>query len=110
MRVNVFPAMGYPQIDDGREHMEFLETIYYRCKPWIEETLDDLDHGLETAKNMVEKYKSIKSQISNNELAQELENRLTMTRWLIETNNAYVKTTLTILLTGKNAMKSQRIN
>jgi len=92
MRVNVFPAMGYPQIDDGREHMEFLNTIYLRCKPWLKETLDDLDHGLETAKQMLEKYHSVKARINNVALAQELENRLTMTRWLIETNNAYVRT------------------
>ena len=92
MRVNVFPAMGYPQIDDGREHMEFLNTIYLRCKPWLTETLDDLDHGLETAKQMLEKYHTVKSRINNVALAQELENRLTMTRWLIETNNAYVRT------------------
>jgi hypothetical protein len=93
MRVNVFPAMGYPHIDDGREHMEFLHTIYLRCKPWRAETLDDLDHGLETAKAMVEKYKNVESQILDKELAYELKNKLTMTRWLIETNNEYVKTT-----------------
>ena len=93
MRVNVFPAMGYPQIDDGREHMEFLEKVYLRCKPWQYETLDDLDHGLETAKIMVDKYNTTRSNIEDKKLAQELENRLNMTRWLIETNNAYVKTT-----------------
>ncbi len=93
MRVNVFPAMGYPRIDDGREHMEFMEKIYLRCKPWQVETLNDLDHGLETAKGMVENYKTVKSKINDIELAQELENKLNMTRWLIETNNEYVKTT-----------------
>ena len=93
MRVNVFPGMGYPRIDDGREHMEFLQSIYLRCKPWQYETLDDLDHGLETSKKMVEKYKEIKPQIEDKELAQELEDKLNMTRWLIETNNEYVKTT-----------------
>lgn len=93
MRVNVFPGMGYPRIDDGREHMEFLQSIYLRCKPWQYETLDDLDHGLETSKKMIEKYKEIKPQIEDKELAQELEDKLNMTRWLIETNNEYVKTT-----------------
>ena len=93
MRVNVFPGMGYPQIDDGREHMEFLQSVYLRCKPWQNETLDDLDHGLETAKKMVEKYRTVKSMIADKELAQELEDKLNMTRWLIQTNNEYVKTT-----------------
>jgi len=93
MRVNVFPGMGYPQIDDGREHLEFLEKVYLRCKPWEYETLDDLDHGLETAKKMVENYKKVKSNIVDKALAQELEDKLNMTRWLIETNNEYVKVT-----------------
>ena len=79
MRVNVFPAYGYPQIDDGREHMEFLEKIYLRCKPWEYETLDDLDHGLATAKKMVEKYKSVKSKIEDKALAEKMGNRLKMT-------------------------------
>ena len=92
MRVNVFPAYGYPQIDDGREHMEFLGKIYLRCKPWEYETLDDLDHGLETAKKMVEKYRIVKSQIEDKALAEKMGNRLEMTRWLIETNNEYVRT------------------
>ncbi len=93
MNTNVFPGMGYPQMDHGREHMEFLQKIYLRCKPWEYETLDDLDHGIETAKEMVEKYKTIKSQFTDKQLAQELENRLNMPRWLIQTNNEYVKTT-----------------
>jgi hypothetical protein len=92
MRVNVFPAYGYPQIDDGREHIEFLEKIYLRCKPWEYETLDDLDHGLETAKKMVEKYESVKSLILDKALAEKMGNKLKMTRWLIETNNKYVRT------------------
>jgi len=105
MRVNVFPGMGYPQIDDGREHMEFLKSIYLRCKPWQYETLDDLDHGLETAKKMVEKYKSVKPQIIDKQLAQELEDKLNMTRWLIQTNNEYVETTFDYFAYRENPNK-----
>ncbi len=108
MRVNVFPAMGYPRIDDGREHMEFLHTIYLRCKPWQVETLDDLDHGLETAKEMVANYKNVKSKIADKNLAQELENKLNMTRWLIETNNEYVKTTFDYFAYRENPNESTR--
>ena len=105
MRVNVFPGMGYPQIDDGREHMEFLQSIYLRCKPWQYETLDDLDHGLETAKKMVEKYKSVKPHIIDKQLAQELEDKLNMTRWLIQTNNEYVKTSFDYFAYRENPNK-----
>ncbi len=108
MRVNVFPVMGYPRIDGGREHIEFLQAIYLRCKPWENETLDDLDHGLETARVMVEKYKDIKSMIADPDLAQELENRIDMTRWLIETNNRYVKTTFAYFAYRENPMENSK--
>ena len=92
MRVGTFPGMGYPSIDGGKEHMDFLYEIYLRCKPWKIETLDDLDHGLSTARKMVEMYKSTKPLIQDNNFAQTVENSLNMTRLLIETNNLYVKT------------------
>jgi hypothetical protein len=92
MRVGTFPAQGYPSIDGGKEHVDFLHKIYLRCKPWKFETLDDLDHGLQTAENMVEKFKSTKSLIAETKPAQQIENALSMTRLLILTNNLYVKT------------------
>ena len=93
MRVGTFPAEGYPSIDSGKEHMGFLQEIFLRCKPWKVETLDDLDHGLATAKSMVEKYAAVKASIADPALAQKLENALNMTQLLIETNNLYVRTT-----------------
>ncbi len=92
MRVGTFPAMGYPRIDHGKEHMEFLQRIYLRCKPWKTETFDDLDHGLATAVEMCDKFKSAESLIEDPGLAEKIENELTTTRRLIETNNLYVRT------------------
>ena len=93
MRVGTFPAEGYPAIDGGKEHLAFLRTIYLRCKPWIAETLDDLQHGLDTANAMLDRYAQVKPRIQDPALAQDLENRLTMTRNLIRTNLYYVATT-----------------
>ena len=92
MRVGTFPGMGYPSIDGGKEHIDFLHEIYLRCKPWKYETLLYLDHGLSTADEMIEKYKSAKPQIADTKLAHTIENRLHMTKLLIQTNNLYVKT------------------
>jgi hypothetical protein len=93
IRTGRFIAEGYPSIDGGRDHVEFLREIYLRCKPWMEETIQYLDHGLETAREMEERFATIKPQISNGELAIQVENSLRLTRLLIETNNLYVKTT-----------------
>ena len=92
IRVGMFIADGYPSIDNGKVHLEFLRKIYLRCKPWIPETLADLDHGLETAVDMVEAYTSVKSSIEDRELAERVEDALELTRLLIETNNLYVRT------------------
>jgi hypothetical protein len=92
MRVGNFPLEGYPRIDGGREHLEFLEKLYLRCKPWQEETFDDLEHGLDVADAMVEKFAQTKPLLQNKKTAQEVEERVYMTRCLIATNNSYVKT------------------
>ncbi len=92
MRVGTFPAEGYPAIDGGKEHLVFLRKIYLRCKPWIPETLDDLQHGLDTANAMLKTYARAKPEIQDLTLAKDLEDRLTMTRNLIRTNLGYVAT------------------
>jgi hypothetical protein len=92
MRVGTFPAEGYPAIDGGKEHLEFLRKIYLRCKPWIAETLDDIEHGLDTANRMLDFFAEAKPKFADPALAQDLENRLTMTRNLIRTNLGYVET------------------
>ena len=91
MRVGMFIADGYPSIDNGKVHREFLREIYLRCKPWMEETLQDLDHGLDTAISLVESYQKVKPLIHNRRLSEQVENSLNMTRWLIQTNNLYVR-------------------
>jgi len=108
MRVGTFPAMGYFSIDGGKEHMELLQTIYLRCKPWIYETLDYLDHGLATAKLMAKKYAETKLLISDQSIAQDIENRLNMTRRLIETNNMYVRTAFAYFAYRENPTESTR--
>ena len=92
MRVGTFPAHGYPSIDNGKEHLKFLRTLYYRCKPWIAETLLYLDHGLTTIEKMNNDFISAKTFIENKTLAKDVGNSLEMTRMLIKTNNLYVKT------------------
>ncbi|MCK5704017.1 MAG: hypothetical protein KAI29_22830, partial [Cyclobacteriaceae bacterium] len=80
IRVGVFPAQGYPAIDNGKKHLAFWRQIYLRCKPWISGTYDDLDHGLEVANQMEEMYKSVKPLIKDRLLARQVGHSLEMTQ------------------------------
>ncbi len=97
MRVGTFPVEGYPSIDGGREHLEFLRKLYLRCRPWLTETYNYLDHGLSVAEKMVAKFEETRPHIGDAAEAQDLQNRLNMTRLLIATNNGYVKTAFALL-------------
>ncbi len=94
IRVGRFIAEGYPSIDGGKEHLEFLHGIYLRCKPWIPETLMYLDHGLDVARMMEKKYGTMKPLVQDEGFAENVGNSLKMTRLLIQTNNLYVRTFL----------------
>ncbi len=92
IRTGRFVAEGYPSIDGGKEHLEFLRRIYLRCKPWIDETIMYLDNGLRAAKCMEEKFAAVKHLIKDRPLGEGVENSLRLTTLLIETSNLYVKT------------------
>ena len=92
LRLTTFPTKGLPRLDNGKKHIEFLQTLYLRCRPWITETLLYLDHGLQIAGSMVEKYETAKPLIENKELAENVGNAVNLTFGLIKTNNLYVKT------------------
>ncbi len=92
LRLTTFPAKGFPRLDSGKEHIAFLNTIYWRCLPWRTETLLYLDFGLKTAESMLEKSQSAVPLISDRQKAEQLKHSLELTYWLIKTNNLYVKT------------------
>jgi hypothetical protein len=91
MRVGTFPVEGYPTIDGGKEHLQFLRKIYLRSNPWRAETLKDLEYGLSVAEDMRAKYGAVRDKIADPALAKEMAERLDMTRHLIATNFGYVR-------------------
>jgi len=92
LRLTTFPAKGLPRLDHGKKHIQFLRTLYLRCRPWLNETLLYLDHGLGVAQDMVNRYKAVKPLIMNPVLAEKVEESVDLTYGLIKTNNLYVKT------------------
>ena len=91
IRLTTFPVFGFPAIDKGKQHIDFLYDLYLKCQPWKTETIIYLDHGLSVANEMLAKYQLFKAQINSEENRIELENSLLMMRNLIQTNNLYVK-------------------
>ena len=108
IRVGQFIAEGYTDIDGGKVHIDFLHELYLRCKPWLEETLMYLDHGLRTAEAMAAKYGDVKPHIADAGLAADLEESLELARLLITTNNRYVKTFLAYFIYRENRCEADR--
>lgn len=91
LRLTTFPVKGLPRLDNGRKHIEFLRDIYYRCRPWIEETFMYLDHGLELAEKAKTLTENCASKIDDIQKREMLLSNAEMTVRLIELNNLYVK-------------------
>ena len=91
LRLTTFPAKGLPNLDSGRKHIEFLNNIYLRCRPWIDETYIYLDHGLKLADEAKEIAKRSIEKISDPKNGELIKNNADMTYRLVEVNNYYVK-------------------
>ncbi len=92
MRVGSFVAEGYPLIDLGKGHIQFLRNIYLQCLPWREFVLNQLHFGLNKANGMKFKYEGIRDKIQPSYLSEKIGNQLNMTQSLIQTHTAYIET------------------
>lgn len=93
MRVGEFVTEGYPCIDLGRDHLMFLQEVYFKCSPWREATLYQLQYGLNKAKTMLNLISTLDSLETNAKpLLEKAKIQMNMSKHLIETNHNYVKT------------------
>ena len=92
LRCDIFPAIGIPEIDRGRGHIEWLEsTLYEPCKGRSEEAVDYLRRGVEAANRMVAFFREAEPLIDDPTLRGEVGNSLLLTKGLVETNALYVE-------------------
>ena len=91
LRLTTFPVKGLPKLDNGRKHIEFLRNIYLRCRPWIEETYMNLDHGLKLAKEALDLTESTLMRITDPDKRELIQKNAEMTYRLVDANNKYVK-------------------
>ncbi len=93
LRLTRFRMRGTPEIDRGRAHVDWLETSMYEpSRERIDEAVEHLDRGLAAAMEMEKRYEGLAGRIENAKLAKRVGDGLTLTRWLVATNNRYVKT------------------
>ncbi|MCA9441187.1 MAG: hypothetical protein KC964_10300, partial [Candidatus Omnitrophica bacterium] len=94
LRIGTFPVRGVPEIDGGREHIEWLDrTIYQPCKDRIEETLDHLSQGLEAARQIETITKSAAPNMKEDQRKAAVDSSV-LSRWLVEVNVGYIQTCL----------------
>ncbi len=93
LRLTIFPARGFPQIDRGGPHIAWLQSsMYAPSKPYLQEALAYLDRGLASAVEMERRYEAVKPHVRDTALAGKVGDSLQLTRLLVETMNRYVKT------------------
>lgn len=93
LRLTTFVVRGFPSIDRGRAHVEWLrKSMFAPCAGRLKETLAQLDEGLSTARRMLEIFRGARRSVRDPRTAKELDASLHLTHALIETNNFYVRT------------------
>ena len=93
LRCGVFEVRGYPFIDHGRAHIEWLEcSMYAPSKGRIDEALALLERGRDAAREMQRRYAPVAPKVADAALAKRVGSSLEVTRWLVETNYSYVET------------------
>ncbi|MCX8065200.1 MAG: hypothetical protein N3G21_08515 [Candidatus Hydrogenedentes bacterium] len=94
MRVGEFVTEGYPLIDLGRDHLMFLQEVYFKSSPWREATIYQLQYGLNKSNSMLELINSLEqSQTKMKSILEKAKGQMNMTKHLISTNLNYVSTT-----------------
>ncbi len=88
--VRTFTFRGRPLFDHGKGHEKFLRNLYLQAKPWGDETLKDLDRGLETADSMLVAFQRVEAAIPDSSRRARLDRDLHHELVLLRLNRAYV--------------------
>jgi len=88
LRGQVYPCEGRGASNLGLDR--FLRDIYLECKPWLPQTIEELDHGVNVAQQMLQIYEDCKHKIKDPEKAAELEKLLKHGLASLQLNRAYV--------------------
>ncbi|MBU7004033.1 MAG: hypothetical protein HXS50_00605, partial [Theionarchaea archaeon] len=91
LRVNDFVVKGVPDLDNGRTHDEYLKSIYLQCKPWLEQTESELDHGEAVCREMIGIFEGCRDRIVDGSKAKDLEKILQHGLATMRLNGGYAR-------------------
>jgi len=90
VRVHTFVRKGNLIWDRGKQHDRFLRDIYLECKPWLPQTIEELNRGVDIAEQMLRVYADCRHKIKDTPKAAELESLLKHGLTSLQLNRAYV--------------------
>ena len=93
-RVRSFVVKGNPLFDHGRGHHAFLRTLYVQCRPWLAETVSELDQGVRQYRAMLSFFETWESRLRDRSHAEALEQALQHGAAVLELNRDYVRSFL----------------
>lgn len=93
LRLSTFVLRGFPAIDRGKEHIQWLyDSLYAPCQARMRETQKYLERGQRAAERMLKLGEEARDDFDDPAVAQQVIESLDLTRLLIQTNIAYVRT------------------
>jgi hypothetical protein len=90
LRCDTFVLKGNPEWDNGKGHVQFLKELYLECKPWLDQTISELDSGVSVGRRMLSIYGGCRDRIADEEKAVELGGLLEHGLASLQLNRAYV--------------------
>ena len=86
----LFVVAGDPLWDEARGHLAFLREIYWQCRPWLDDTLRELDRGTRLWARMLRQFAAAEPHITEPGLAADARRSLELGEALIALNRAYI--------------------
>jgi len=88
--VDRFALKGIPPWDRGAGQDKFLFEVYLQCKPWIQDTLDEMDMGIAVWRDARDSFAGIADDLQDRETVAQVRSDLERGVYALQLNRAYI--------------------
>jgi len=88
--VDRFALKGIPPWDKGAGQDQFLFEVYLQCKPWIQDTLDEMDMGISVWTEARDSFAAIADDLQDQETVAQVRRDLERGVYALQLNRAYM--------------------